>query len=137
MAHDKRIKFGIIESTYSNYNTIVGDYFAQKSGFQAWPITNYLIWRADYLAEMKSDSINPIDACKNITQPIFMAHGTADEKIKMEYNKSNFEALSSIVKIWYPVTEAGHLNLWKKGGKEYFKAVERFLSKLKSSSNTN
>ena len=133
MALDKRIKFGIIESTYSNYNTIVGDYFSQLSGFQAKPITNYLIWRSDYLAEMESDSINPIDACKEITQPIFIAHGTSDKKIKLDYNRSNFEAIPCKQKTWLSITEAGHLDLWKKGGKKYFDAIQRFLSELNQS----
>ena len=131
MAHDKRIKFGIIESTYSNFRTIVSDYFSQNSGFKAKPITDYLLWRADYLAHMKSDSVNPLDVCKKITQAIFIAHGTVDNKIKMEYNKSNFNAIPSKDKTWYPVKDAGHLNLWNTGGEEYFDAVEEFLGSLK------
>jgi len=129
LALDKRIKFGIIESTFSEFNTIVHDYIKNKVGFDIPVFSNYLIWRATHIGNFKADSIIPSQSAKKITQPILMAHGVMDDRIKIEYGKSNFANLSSKEKEFIEIPKANHLNLWQIGGKVYFDKVFAFIDK--------
>ena len=75
LAIDKRLKFGIIESTFSDLNTIIHDYFKLKLGFDIPFISNYFIWRAEKIANFKVSEVAPCQSAKLIKQPVFMAHG--------------------------------------------------------------
>ena len=125
---DNRIKFGIIESTFTDLNQIVYDYqksFSYNIGLK--PICNIALNEAGKIAKFNPDSVSPISSVKNIEQPILIAHGEQDENIKFEYGKLLFDNLKSKNKKFIPVKNGGHYNLGKTGGKEYLKAIENFI----------
>ena len=125
---DKRIKFGIVESTFSDFKTIVNDYFYLHAGFSFQPFSNYLVNRVGSIAEFDVDDAMPIKYCENITQPILMVHGTKDERIDIKYGKANFLKLKSLNKEFVAVDLANHSNVWKVGGDAYFAKVLHFLN---------
>ena len=114
MGHDSRIKFGIIESTFSSFPQITHDYFERMFGFNIEWFTDYLIWRAGSIAEFDPQEAMPKELCKKISQRVLMVHGTEDKRIKMEYGVENFKSLASNVKRFMKIDGAGHLNVWKK-----------------------
>jgi len=125
---DKRINFGIIESTFTSLEQIVYDY--QKSyayGIGLRPLCNLVLSEAGKLAQFTPELVSPISSVKNIEQPIIIAHGEADEKIKFEYGKMLFENLKSTQKRFLPVKGGTHTNLSKKGGKEYSNVIKNFI----------
>lgn len=126
---DKRICFGIVESTFSDLRTITHDYTRNKLGFDIPFVTDYLLWRAAYIADFDPDKVVPSESCKNISQAIFMVHGTLDDRIKFEYGKQNFDNLQCNEKEFYEVKNANHLNVWKEGGDVYFTKVFEFLNR--------
>lgn len=128
MDFDKRIKFGIIESTFSDFKTIVNDYFNLHAGFSFSPFSNYLVNRAGNIAEFDIDDAKPIKYCKSINQPIIMTHGNADERINIKYGKANFSKLKSVDKEFIEVDSANHSNVWKIGGDNYFEKILKFLN---------
>ncbi|MDB4174051.1 lysophospholipase [Bacteroidia bacterium] len=130
MAYDSRIKFGIIESTFSNLNTIVSDYSERMFGFNIPWVSKYALSRAGVMADFKPNEVSPGTSAKRITQPVLVAHGTADKHISYDYGKQNFDHLSSVQKVFLPVDGAAHQNLWQVGGTFYFDAIDQFLSSL-------
>ncbi len=128
MGFDKRIKFGIIESTFSNFKTIVNDYFQLHAGFSFYPFSNYLANRAGSIANFDANDAKPIKYCENITQPILMVHGNADERININYGRANFSKLKSTDKEFIEIDAASHSNVWKIGGEKYFEKVLLFLN---------
>ncbi len=128
MAIDKRIKFGIIESTFSDFRLIVNDYIKSSIGdFLPQFIVNYVINRAGIMASFDPDKVKPIESCKAITQPIYMIHGDADKRIKLLYGKNNYEAIPHSEKKFLEVQGGTHLNIWTIGGEKYFEMILAFI----------
>lgn len=127
IGYDKRIKFGIIESTFSDFKTITNDYFNYHAGFNIRPLTNYLVYRAGKIAEFNTEDAKPIKYCGKINQPILLVHGNKDKRINIKYAKENFERIESKEKEFIEIENANHLNVWKVGGKEYFEKVMKFI----------
>jgi pimeloyl-ACP methyl ester carboxylesterase len=128
MAIDKRISFGIIESTFSDFNAITHDYFKYNLNFEIPFLTNYLIYRSGKIADFEPDSVCPKKSCESIEQPILLVHGTADDRINIKYGKENLAHLKSVDKTFLEIQGADHLNVWKVGGEEYFNKVIEFIN---------
>ncbi len=128
LERDKRIQFGIIESTFTDLSQIVYDYkkrYLKGLGIR-W-VSEYALDRASNIARFDPRQVRPIASVKNIEQPIFMAHGDKDKNIAFEYGQVLFKNLKSIEKTWYTVEGAGHMNLGMKGGDAYRHAVDTFI----------
>ncbi|MGB0403708.1 MAG: alpha/beta hydrolase [Salibacteraceae bacterium] len=128
MGIDKRIQFGIIESTFSEFRTITNDYFKYHVGFNIPPLTNYLVYRAGLIANFDPAEACPSKYCININQPILIVHGNQDNRIAIKYAKENFENISGKKKNFIEVEGANHLNVWKVGGDDYFEKAINFLN---------
>ena len=128
MAIDKRIKFGIIESTFSDLNIVSTEYLKRLLGVENKLFSDYLLNRAYAIAALEIEEVVPKESVKNITHPILLVHGTEDKRINIYHAKLNFKNIVSKNKIFIEVEGATHLNVWKKGGGQYFKTVLNFLS---------
>ena len=130
LAYDKRLEFGVVESTFADYPSIAHDYFRRSVGFRFPLLMDYLIKRSGELANFNPIQANPREACSKITQPVFMAHGAKDSRIKIEYGRGNFDALQSTDKSFISLANANHLNVWATGGEKYksncFQFIELF-----------
>jgi len=127
---DKRIEFGIIESTFTDLKQIVYDYqknYTYGIGFR--PFCSIALNEAGKIAGFSPNEVSPISSVRNIEQPILIAHGEADKNIKFDYGKLLFENLKSTDKKFIPVKGAGHFNLGVVGGEKYTQAIEKFILK--------
>ena len=131
LAHDKRLKFGIIESTFADLSQVVFDYQKLWLGLESRIISNYTLQRAAKIAKFTVKEIKPAEVAKEVTQPVFYAHGDADENISVEYGKEIFKNLASSHKEMVIVEEAGHENLAAIGGVDYRKRMLAFLEKYR------
>lgn len=129
MAIDKRLRFGIIESTFSKLKNTTHDYSSFHLGFNIKPLTNYLLRRAGKLADFDPSEANPMAACRKVTQPILMVHGDQDQRIRSEYGTENFEQLASKEKEFWTIEGANHLTVWQTGEEAYFEKVFGFIEK--------
>ena len=129
LGYDKRIKFGIIESTFSDFKTITNDYFNYHVGFNFKLLTNYLVNRAGKIADFDPKDAKPENYCKNIEQPILIVHGNKDKRINIQYAKDNFDKIPSNEKEFIEIENANHLNVWKIGGDKYFNRIIKFITK--------
>lgn len=129
LAIDKRLKFGVVESTFSDFNTIIHDYFGYYMGGDIPFLSNYLIMRAENIAKFDAEMIKPSESAKFITQTMMIVHGGNDERIKIGHGKLIHENLACKTKEFIEYPEANHLNLWEIGGDEYFKNVITFMDK--------
>ncbi|WP_258542429.1 alpha/beta hydrolase [Parvicella tangerina] len=128
MAADDRVKFGIIESTYCTFDEVVHDYSYRMFGVPLGWLNDYVIWRAQSVAQFDKTNINPEEACKKVHQPILLVHGTADDRIDITYGKRNFNALASENKEFVQIEGANHVNVWEVGGETYNKKCLEFLN---------
>jgi alpha-beta hydrolase superfamily lysophospholipase len=130
LAIEPRLKFGIIESTFSEFTAIVDDYSERMFGFSISYVNQYALYRASEIADFKPEEVSPLCSAANIHQPIFISHGTEDKHIKYKYGKANFDNLASANKTLFPVEGAVHHNVWQVGGEAYFEQVHNFLYSL-------
>lgn len=127
MELDERICCGIIQSTFSDYRTIVHQYFKNYFGFSFRPFSNYLATRGASTAGFNAREASPLRSCKNIHTPVLFVHGDADQNIPVKYNLQNFQSTQSKNKTFYLVKGAGHNDIAEKGGDPYFDKVLLFL----------
>lgn len=127
---DKRIEFGIIESTFADLDQIVYDYKKNiLGGFGVRFISDAALQEAGNIANFNPEKVKPIHAVKNIQQPMFIAHGDSDQNINYNYGKLLYENLASAEKEFILVEGAGHFDVGQKGGESYSKKLLRFINK--------
>lgn len=126
-AYDNRIKYAIVESTFTDLETIAADYMELNLGFRSEIFSQYLIYRAGKIAGFKPELASPLVSCKAISVPTLMVHGSSDKRIKIEYGKANFKNLKARNKKFLEIENATHLNVWQVGGDQYFEQVFNFL----------
>lgn len=125
---DKRINFGIIESTFSDFRQIVFDYKKRiLKGIGIKYVSDYAVDRAGQIANFNPNKIKPIESVKRIQQPVLIAHGNSDDNISFEYGKALYENLASKDKIFVEVEGGEHHGLFESGGKSYENKLMEFI----------
>ncbi len=94
-------------------------------------LSHYLSKRAADIGGFSLAEANTSLICPQIRQPVFMAHGTKDIHIPIQYGRDNYNLLSTNNKTFYEVEGASHVNLWNVGGEEYLNSIYRFLENVK------
>ncbi len=130
LANDPRLQFGIIESTFNTLEAVVEQYGVNYFGIRSPWLAHHTLDKSAVLAHFDPYTIRPCDAAKSVRQPIFMAHGDADERIPFDLGRKNWENLAATDKQWYTVHGAGHHNLWAVGGANYAKALDAFIQRM-------
>jgi len=128
LAKDKRLQFGIIESSYADFKQITKDYSRYYLQFESDIINDFLLERAGEMAGFPVEAVNPVDYCYKIDQPILIIHGAGDQKINPANAKILFEKTASKQKKLILVQGAGHTNIHQVGGKELFAKIHRFIN---------
>jgi uncharacterized protein len=127
MAIDKRIVCGIAESPFAKLRGVIHDYFARMFLLRINYIPDAALKYTEQIAHFKVDSVQPVLAAKNITQPVMILHGLADKHISSVYGKEVYDNLKSKNKIWYPITNGTHYNLAPVGGEELKNRIINFF----------
>lgn len=131
LAHDDRLKFGLIESTFTDLASVSNAYGQRMGGIPLpWWLTNYVVRRAGEIADFEPFTVRPIDAAKEITQPVQLIHGNADRNINISNAHALFEALASNEKDFYIVEGGDHADLWAVGKEPYQEALFGFFRRM-------
>lgn len=121
-AVDKRLKFAIIESTFSSLPAIIPEYQARLMHFR-WPwLAAVALKRAGEIAGFVPEAISPVHSAAQLTIPVLMAHGTADASIPIVHGETNYAALTC-PRRWYPIPGGTHPNLDAGGGLAPYRVV--------------
>jgi len=129
LAHEPLLDYGIIESTYSKFEDVVYNYSKRIMKVNLGYLNDYVIWRAQSIADFDKETINPIDACKSIRQRVLIVHGVADDRINISYGKANYENIIATDKEFLTIENANHVNVWNTGGTKYSDKTLRFILK--------
>ncbi len=127
LSNTNKLDFGIVESTFDRLDNVFAEYGKELMGFRSTWLANHVLEKSGVIAHFEPFTVNPVEACKNISCPIFMAHGTKDEKIPLAFGENNFNHLKTTQKEFVRVEGAGHLNLHSKGGADYWKKLSGFI----------
>ena len=128
MALDRRIAFGIIESTFDEFEKVAEEYGADwLLGLRSKWLVDRVLDKSAAIAHFDPKSVKPVDAAMLINRPMLFLHGDADDKIPIGFNRRNFEAVPSPDKQWITVPGGGHSDLWRGAGIQLEKQVSAFL----------
>ncbi len=130
LGYDKRLSFGIVESTFNTLENVVEEYGYDYFKFRSRWLARHVLSKSALIAKFRPFDIKPVDACRDIEQPILMVHGDADEKIPIAFNRENFAALKSADKEFLVVHGAGHNNVGEIGGENYRQKIFSFLNRV-------
>lgn len=121
LAHDPRLRFGLIESTFTDLAAVSNAYGRRMSGLPlpVW-LSDYVLTRAGQIADFDPFTVRPIDEAARITQPILHIHGDADANINISHAHALFAALASTDKQLYIVSGGDHADLKETGGVGYW-----------------
>ena len=128
LGNTNKLDFGIIESTFDRLDNVFAEYGKEILGFRSTWLANHVLKKSGIIAHFEPFSVNPVEYCKNISCPIFMAHGTRDEKIPFSFGENNFNHLKTKQKEFVRVEGAGHLNLHLNGGVDYWNKLSAFIA---------
>lgn len=132
MAMDERIGFGIIESTFDEFEKVAEEYGADYMlGLRSKYLVQRVISKSAQIAQFDPRAVKPVEAAATIARPMLFIHGDADDKIPFEFNRRNFEAVPSADKHWVTVEGGGHSNLWRLQGERLSREVGAFLEQRK------
>ncbi|WP_299626530.1 alpha/beta hydrolase [uncultured Tenacibaculum sp.] len=138
LENDKRIAFGVIESTFTELDQIVFQYKKNLlKGFGIKFLSDFSLKKAGEIANFNPDKVKPIQAVKNISQPVLIAHGSDDRNIPIVFGKQLFKNLASKDKKFINVKDGGHHNLFEKGGITYKKELLDFINRNLDSTKQN
>lgn len=130
MAIDERIRFGIIESTFTRLDEVVFGYMKRLSGGWGFKfVSDLLLHRAGKIADFNPDLVRPVEAAAGIHQPIFLAHGDADIHIPVANAQLNFDKLASTDKELVIVPGADHSGLNAANGGAYEQKMLAFIER--------
>jgi hypothetical protein len=129
LAHDKRLQFGVIESTFHDLEAVVEQYGENYFGLRSSWLAQHTLDKSGAIAQFDPHAVKPFEAARSVTQPVFIAHGDADERIPASFGRQNFDNLASTDKQWYLIPGAGHNGIWRSGGPAYVAAVMGFLER--------
>ena len=128
MALDRRIVFGVIESTFDEFEKVAEEYGADwMLGLRSKWMVNRVLAKSGTIAHFDPKAVKPVEAAAMIDRPVLFLHGDADDKIPIEFNRRNFEAVRSPEKQWITVPGGGHSNIWGFGGDALERQVLAFL----------
>ncbi|MCB0738138.1 MAG: prolyl oligopeptidase family serine peptidase, partial [Bacteroidetes bacterium] len=127
LAIDNRLKFGIIESTFADLRTIAHGYIDRTVPFLSNWYKNLVINLAANKADFKPDLVVPASAARSINAKVLLVHGQNDERIPCQNADLIFENLPKDKCQKIIVENANHVNVWPKGGEDYFKQVFQFI----------
>ncbi len=136
LAIDKRLEFGVIESTFDTYENVALEYGEDIIQFRSPFLTRHILKKAGEIADFDPFSIKPVESCAEIDVPILMSHGSKDNRIPVSFGLKNFNALKTNEKIWELVDGANHHTVHKKGGAVYFEKMKAFIFRQLAKNNT-
>ncbi len=129
LAIEKRLRFGIVESTFHRLEDIVMEYGQDYFKFKSRWLAQRVLSKSALIANYKPFDVKPIEAAAQIEQPMLVIHGDKDTKIPIAFNQENYAALRSQDKEFYTVHGAGHLDVGSVGGAVYLSKVIAFFDK--------
>lgn len=102
----------ILESTFTSVGQIA------REMFPILPSTRVI-----------KNQFNSLEKVKKLKMPLLIIHGKQDDLIPFHHGETLFQQAPE-PKYFYPVTNAGHNNLYQVGGTVYFQRLKKFTETL-------
>ena len=123
---DPRIAAVVAESGFATLRTVFDDYQKRMIKLPWHYLRNLVIRRSEHLAHFKANTVSPLQAVKSIHVPIFIIHGTADDRIKCSYSEQVYRNANEPKELLL-LPGAKHNDMAQIGGEEYAERIVAFF----------
>lgn len=131
LEYDKRLSFGVIQSSFRDLNEIVHDYSERLTkGLAPKVAVDHVLRRAGVIANFDPFKISPLNSISNVTVPLLISHGEIDDKVSIEYGKALYEKAGSVNKRFFTIKDGKHEGILDVGGDVYFEEIVQFMNSL-------
>ncbi len=127
-ALDRRVRAVVAESGFASLRTVFDDYQKRMIKLPWHYLRNIVIKRSEVLAHFKASAVAPVEAVRQIHVPVFILHGTADDRIPSAYSEMVYAQANEPKELWL-VQGATHSNMAEVGGEEYYRRVVGFFER--------
>lgn len=126
---DDRVKFIFSDCGFTELSDLVGEFFKKIKYLPKWPIfyISSLFFRI--ITGSYYSGISPFKAIKDITIPIFFAHGEADQYINYNHTLKMYEFYKGPKQLFIGKNESFHAGSYCKDKENYEKSVKEFVNK--------
>jgi len=125
-ALDKRVVALVAESGFATLRTVFDDYQRRMIKLPWHYLRNIVIKRSEHLAGFKANAVSPLEAVREVHVPIFILHGTADDRIASGYSEMVYGNANPPKQLWL-IEGARHGDMAEVGGADYYERIGRFF----------
>ncbi|MDH3251560.1 MAG: alpha/beta hydrolase [Ignavibacteria bacterium] len=125
-AIDQRISAVVAESGFATLRTVFDDYQKRMIKLPWHYLRNIVIKRSERLAHFKASAVSPLESVQSVHIPIFIVHGTADDRIDYRYSEQLFTNTGEPKELWL-IPGAKHNDMTEVGGEEYQRRILNFF----------
>jgi uncharacterized protein len=127
-ALDPRIASVVAESGFASLRKVYDEYQKRMTKIPWHYLRNLVIKRSEQIAHFKASLVSPAEAVRNVHVPLFILHGTADNKIPAEASEIVYRNANEPKELWL-IPHAKHNDMVEKGGEEYFSRIVAFFER--------
>jgi len=118
-----------VDSPFASLKRIAAE-FASRATHLPTSVLSPLLWTtirvANYRGKFDVEMVDPLALAAQITSPVFVVHGTADQLIEPSHSVSIYEALGGKKELWL-VEGARHARAVSHVKNEYSERIRRFF----------
>jgi uncharacterized protein len=133
-ALDPRVSAVVAESGFASLRKVYDAYQKRMTKIPWHYLRNLVIKRSEQIAHFKASLVSPAESVKNVHVPLFILHGTADNKIPASASELVYRNANEPKELWL-IPGAKHNDMVEKGGEEYFDRIVEFFEKTLISKN--
>ncbi len=127
-ALDARVASVVAESGFASLRAVYDEYQKRMTKMPWHYLRNLVIKRSEQIAHFKASLVSPLEAVKQVHVPLFLLHGTADNKIPSSASELVFRNANEPKELWL-IAGARHHDMAEKGGDDYFTRIVRFFER--------
>lgn len=127
-ALDARVAAVVAESGFASLRKVYDEYQKRMIKIPWHYLRNLVIRRSEQIAHFKASLVSPVEAVKQVHVPLFVMHGTADNKIPSSASELVFRNAHEPKELWL-IPGARHNDMVEKGGEEYFTRIVDFFER--------
>jgi uncharacterized protein len=127
-ALDARVTAVVAESGFASLRKVYDEYQKRMTKIPWHYLRNLVIKRSEQIGHFKASLVSPVEAVKQVHVPLFLMHGTADNKIPSSASELVFRNAHEPKELWL-IPGARHNDMVEKGGEEYFTRIVGFFER--------
>jgi pimeloyl-ACP methyl ester carboxylesterase len=129
MSENKRIKAGVFESGFSDFDTIIAEAAKRDFGLPYFPMVPMSRFFYEWRGDLDTIDPTPLNAISTIApRPVFIIHGTGDEEVDYSHGEALF-ASARHPKLLWSVADGKHTQAWQADKETAEKGIPEFFSK--------